>query len=77
MKNLKFIQQVVEYFNLNQSTVRETAKLFNLSISTVHNYITNALPNPVSRSILERNKAERYIHGGQATKRNFLAKRSK
>lgn len=77
MRDLKFIQQVVDYFNLNQSTVRKTAKHFNISKSTVHNYITKVLPNPLSRSILEKNKAERHIRGGQATKRKYLAKRSK
>ena len=59
------------------ATVRNTAQKFGISKSTVHKDIQNRLPhcnknlyNQV-REVLERNKQERHIRGGMATKRKF------
>ena len=59
------------------ATVRNTAQKFGISKSTVHKDIQNRLPhcnknlyNQV-REVLERNKQERHIRGGLATKRKF------
>ena len=59
------------------ATVRNTAQKFGISKSTVHKDIQNRLPhcnrnlyNQV-RKVLERNKQERHIRGGMATKRKF------
>lgn len=71
MKNEDFIRNVVEYFNQNHSTVRKTAEHFGISKTAVHLYLTKSMPNPVSRSILEKNKAERHVRGGLATREKY------
>ncbi len=63
--------EVVNYFNDNESTVRETAKACEVSKSTVHIILTKTRRNPTSIAILDKNKAERHIRGGQATKRKY------
>jgi len=63
-----------------KTTVRAAAKKFGISKSTVHKDVTerllmvnNNLANEV-RIILEDNKAERHIRGGQATKSKYQNK---
>lgn len=75
MRDLDFIETVVQYFNENQSTVRETAKHFGISKSSVHLYLTKIMPNSVSAEILKHNKEQRHIRGGQATKNKYLIKK--
>lgn len=62
----------------NKATVREAAKNFGVSKSTVHKDITEKL-SKVNHSlylrvceVLELNKLERHIRGGEATKRKYL-----
>lgn len=63
----------------SNATVRETAKKFGISKSTVHKDVTERLEkiNPKlaneARKVLELNKAERHLRGGLATKENILA----
>ena len=65
-------------FVLNsKATVRETAKKYGISKSTVHKDITEKL-SKVNYSlylqvceILKLNKSERHIRGGEATKRKY------
>ncbi len=59
-------------------TVRMTAIRFGVSKSTVHKdvteklrYINPALHHEVRR-VLARNKSERHIRGGEATKKKYL-----
>lgn len=59
-------------------TVRAVAKKFGISKSTVHKDVTQTLKR-MDRSlyervklILEKNKQERHIRGGEATKRKYL-----
>lgn len=65
------------YINENKSTVRDAAKKFNISKSTVHKDITGKLRevDPLLyrkvQKVLETNKAERHIRGGMATKRKY------
>ena len=60
------------------STVRETARVFGVSKSTVHKDLQNRLPHcnrnlyAQVRKVLERNKQERHIRGGAATKQKYL-----
>lgn len=60
------------------ATVRETAKKFGISKSTVHKDVTERLEkiNPKlaiqARKVLEFNKAERHLRGGMATKEKYL-----
>lgn len=69
--------EVAEYVVHSRATVRDTAKKFNISKSTVHKDITERLLriNPqlakMARVVLEDNKAERHIRGGQATKKKY------
>ena len=58
--------------------MRQTAKQFGISKSTVHKDITDRVEhiNPQLarrvRSVLEINKAQRHIRGGMATKNKYL-----
>lgn len=68
------------YIIANKSTVRQTAKYFGVSKSTVHMDVTNRLLhiNPglaqEAKDILAINKSERHIRGGLATKEKYLKK---
>ncbi len=75
-RNLDEIKDIVNYFNYTRSTVRKTAKHFHISKSIVYNYLTKVYPNSTSREILDKNKSERHIRGGQATKNKYLSMRS-
>ncbi len=80
--NLKGIveQRAVDlavYIIENKATVRDAAKKFGISKSTVHIDVSQRLKrlNPTLygdvRKILDINKAERHIRGGMATKQKF------
>ena len=66
------------YIIENNATVRATASRFGISKSTVHKDVTQTLKN-INRSlyldvksVLEKNKKERHIRGGEATKQKYL-----
>lgn len=69
---------IANYIIENNSTVRQAAKRFGISKSTVHKDITERLKriNPAlakeTRKILDLNKSERHIRGGLATKEKYL-----
>ena len=69
--------ELAEYIIDKKTTVRAAAKKFGISKSTVHKDITERLEKINSnlankaRLILEENKAERHIRGGQATKLKY------
>lgn len=71
---------IANYIIKNNATVRQTAKQFGVSKSTVHKDVTTRLTliNPDlaarARVILEINKKERHIRGGLATKEKYLHK---
>ena len=66
-----------EYIIEHNSTVRETAAVYGVSKSTVHKDLTALLPRLNSglykevRAVLNRNKEERHLRGGQATKHKY------
>ena len=66
-----------EYILRNNATVRAAAKRFHISKSTVHKDVAERLQevNPQLygqvRHVLEVNKAQRHIRGGQATRRKY------
>ena len=68
------------YIIENKSTVRNAAKEFQISKSTVHKDIAERLQkfNPTlaleARKILDKNKNERHIRGGLATKEKYKIK---
>lgn len=61
-----FVKKVVDYYNLNRSTVRETANHFGIGKNTVHKFLTIIMPNSTSREILDYNKSVRSSRGGLA-----------
>lgn len=67
-----------EYIVNENATVRATAYKFGISKSTVHKdvskrlkYIDSALHRKVNK-VLQQNKSERHIRGGEATKNKYL-----
>ena len=72
--------EVANYIIRYNATVRQTAKLFGISKSTVHKDITDRVekldPDLAKsvRQVLEVNKAERHIRGGMATKEKYMKK---
>lgn len=66
-----------EYILNTGATVRAAAKVFNISKSTVHKDVTERLyyENPQLyrqvKKVLEKNKQERHIRGGMATRRKY------
>lgn len=71
---------IANYIIENNATVRQTAKQFGISKSTVHKDVTERLMqiNPSlagqARKVLDVNKSERHIRGGLATKEKYLHK---
>jgi putative DeoR family transcriptional regulator (stage III sporulation protein D) len=69
---------VSRYISRTKATVRDTAKVFGVSKSTVHKDVTERLPK-INRDLADRvkrvldtNKAERHLRGGEATRRKYL-----
>lgn len=66
-----------EYIIENDATVRVAAKQFKISKSTVHKDVTERLKSndPVLwkqvNVVLQKNKKERHIRGGMATRRKY------
>lgn len=69
--------ELAVYIIENRTTVREAAKKFGVSKSTVHKDLQERLPlynRPLYlqvKAILEENKAQRHIRGGIATQRKY------
>ena len=70
-----------EFLITNKATVRAAASHFSISKSTVHKDVTEKLyrVNPGLyagvKEILEANKSERHLRGGEATKKKYMEKR--
>ncbi len=68
---------IAGYIIENNATVRQTAKAFGISKSTVHKDVTDRLPHinaglaKEARKVLDVNKAERHLRGGMATKEKY------
>ena len=73
---------VAEYVIENGSTVRSAAKHFGISKSTIHKDLTGKLkyisPNLYSdvKKVLNLNKSERHVRGGEATRKKYLRKKA-
>ncbi len=69
---------IANYIIDHNATVRQTAKKFGISKSTVHKDVTDRLiqinPSLASeaRKVLDTNKSERHIRGGMATREKYL-----
>lgn len=72
--------EIAHYIIENKATVRNAAKKFGISKSTVHKDVSERLKklNPALakeiKKVLDENKAERHIRGGEATKRKYNEK---
>lgn len=68
---------IANYIIDSNATVRQTAKQFGISKSTVHKDVTerleqiNASLAKEARKVLDVNKSERHIRGGLATKEKY------
>ncbi len=68
---------LADYIIRNKATVRAAAERFGVSKSTVHKDMTERLREidrlryEKVRLILEQNKAERHLRGGDATRRKY------
>lgn len=74
------VLETAEYIIENNATVRLCAKQFGISKSTVHKDVSERLVqiNPTMagqvRKVLDKNKKERHIRGGMATREKYLAR---
>lgn len=72
--------EIANYIIDNNSTVRAAAKVFHVSKSTVHKDLQERLLRvnrdlyKQCKKILDKNKAERHIRGGLATRKKYLSK---
>lgn len=73
----KRVVDISHYIVDTKATVRQAAAVFGVSKSTVHKDVTERLPR-VSKElarkvqrVLARNKAERHIRGGEATRQKY------
>ena len=70
-------ERIGEYIIKKTATVRDAAKKFGVSKSTVHKDVTEKLksvnPNLYKsvREVIEKNKAERHLRGGAATREKY------
>ena len=73
---------LAKYLVDNRSTVRAVAKEFGVSKSTVHKDVTQVLKSVDAnlynrvKEILEINKSERHIRGGEATRTKYINKKN-
>lgn len=76
----KRVLDLSQYIANRKATVRQAARHFGVSKSTVHKDVTERLPDidhvlaDEVKAILEVNKAERHIRGGEATKKKYQTK---
>jgi len=71
---------LAEYIIKHKATVRDAAKKFGVSKSTVHKDIADRLVeispglSAKANAVLQENKEERHIRGGMATKKKYEKK---
>ena len=69
--------EIAHYIIDHNATVRQTAKAFGVSKSTIHKDVTerlrqiNASLANEARKVLDVNKSERHIRGGLATREKY------
>ncbi|MCL4516899.1 MAG: sporulation transcriptional regulator SpoIIID [Syntrophothermus sp.] len=78
----KRVLEVSSFILDTKATVRQAADVFDVSKSTIHKDMTERLPRVNKelarrvKKILENNKAERHIRGGEATRKKYRRKAS-
>ncbi|NLG33271.1 MAG: sporulation transcriptional regulator SpoIIID [Syntrophomonadaceae bacterium] len=71
--------KVAQHILQTSNTVRQTAEVFGISKSTIHKDVAERLPRinqelyEQVKAILDKNKAERHIRGGEATKQKYAS----
>lgn len=76
----KRVLEISAYILQTGATVRQAAAQFGVSKSTVHKDITERLPELNKeqyenvKKILDNNKAERHLRGGEATRQKYAHK---
>lgn len=69
--------KVAQHILQTSQTVRQTAEVFGISKSTVHKDVTERLPRinkqlaDQVKQVLDKNKAERHLRGGEATRKKY------
>ncbi len=69
--------RIAQHIIQTTDTVRQTADVFGISKSTVHKDVSERLPR-INRQlaeevkrVLDKNKAERHLRGGEATRQKY------
>ena len=76
-------RELAEYVLRTGATVRRAAERFGVSKSTVHKDLTQRLERTDRllwlrvRAVLDRNKAQRHLRGGDATRRKYRLQKAK
>ena len=76
-------ERIARYMIENGATVRSAAAYFGISKSTVHKDVTTVLEREdqalfvLVRELLEKNKAERHVRGGEATRQKYIISKNK
>ena len=75
------VLRVAQYIVQTGDTVRQAAKVFHVSKSTVHKDLDERLPeldaalHRRAQAVLLKNKAERHLRGGEATREKYSERR--
>lgn len=73
----KRVMEISDYILESGATVRQVASVFGVSKSTVHKDVTERLAQinhnlaKEVKKVLDNNRAERHLRGGEATKRKY------
>ncbi|MHB8985850.1 MAG: sporulation transcriptional regulator SpoIIID [Eubacteriales bacterium] len=73
----KRVLEICSYILETRATVRQAAQVYQVSKSTVHKDMTERLPSlnkqlaTEIKNILEYNKSERHLRGGEATRKKY------
>ena len=79
----KRAEEIGKYIINTGSTVRAAAKVFGISKSTVHKDVTERIKHInynlylKVRKVLDKNKKERHVRGGIATRKKYLRLKNK
>lgn len=77
-KRLELVSSCAKYIVSSGATIRSAAKKFHVSKSWLHHNIENLLYNENKklyrdvRGVINKNKSERHIRGGMATKIKYM-----
>ncbi len=69
--------RIAQHIIQTTDTVRQTADVFGISKSTVHKDVSERLPRinkqlaEEVKRVLDKNKAERHLRGGEATRQKY------